>query len=415
MVRFARFPCSLLLLMVSLALVVGLGGCDDGAATGAGTDPDGQARAATHERTPDIPPPSKNPVVRDLPAPRADAPVAGRDAPSGPGPGIAFERIEHDFGTVSDIGQYRTAFAFTNTGTETLVIGEIKAGCGCTIPSLAKKEYVPGESGEIDVVFNPRGKSGSTPRSVRVFTNARSEPYMLTFNSDVRPMFETEQKFLRFGTLSIGEPHTRTLTFTYQDPDLEVRSVTTNHDDIEAKLLEIGDIRTNPDGTTIHEGTIEVHLAETLPWGTLFATQLWIDVTGTPIDSEAPRNERYVVYLQGDVFGELQCITTGNGRRTSPGTVMSVGLVQPGESFEYDARITRVSGEPFEILGTSVEEQGILESLDIGVEPAGRGMYRIVVNGTVGQHRGQVQSVVKVQTDVPGEEALTLRLTGRVN
>ena len=56
--------------------------------------------------------------------------------PGGPGPRLTFKERTHDFGKISASRAQQRAFAFTNTGTERLQVGEITlapaAAGGCT-------------------------------------------------------------------------------------------------------------------------------------------------------------------------------------------------------------------------------------------------------------------------------------------
>ena len=62
-----------------------------------------------------------------------------------PHPKISFQKTVHDFGEVGIKEKGQCQFKFKNTGTALLKIGEITASCGCTVPTLSKKEYQPGE------------------------------------------------------------------------------------------------------------------------------------------------------------------------------------------------------------------------------------------------------------------------------
>src|SRR5258708_9335121 len=46
---------------------------------------------------------------------------------------------------------------FTNAGPSPVAILDVRPSCGCTTATLAKKEYSPGEPGEIDAKFNFAG------------------------------------------------------------------------------------------------------------------------------------------------------------------------------------------------------------------------------------------------------------------
>ncbi|MEM7228380.1 MAG: DUF1573 domain-containing protein, partial [Planctomycetota bacterium] len=90
----------------------------------------------------------ERPTRPSRPRPTADEIRRAQD--SRQGPRIAFERIEHDYGEVWDIEETITTFKFSNVGTDTLVIDQIKPSCGCTTTQLEKMVYEPGESAEIE-------------------------------------------------------------------------------------------------------------------------------------------------------------------------------------------------------------------------------------------------------------------------
>ncbi|MEJ7661957.1 MAG: DUF1573 domain-containing protein [Hymenobacter sp.] len=54
----------------------------------------------------------------------------------------------------------RHTFKFTNTGKSPLLIADATASCGCTTPSWTKEPIAPGATGEMEVLFDSRGKRG---------------------------------------------------------------------------------------------------------------------------------------------------------------------------------------------------------------------------------------------------------------
>lgn len=78
---------------------------------------------------------------------------------------------EYDFGKVAAGTKVTYQFKFKNTGSEPLVITNVKPSCGCTTPSWSKDEVAPGAEGFIDVAFNTAGKSGIQSKTVTVTGN----------------------------------------------------------------------------------------------------------------------------------------------------------------------------------------------------------------------------------------------------
>jgi len=90
-------------------------------------------------------------------------------------PVMTFTEEIHEFGTIKSGEKVKHLFKFTNTGTAPLVIKGAKSTCGCTIPKFPKEAVLPGESGEISVVFNSKGKFGQQNKPVRITANTVPE------------------------------------------------------------------------------------------------------------------------------------------------------------------------------------------------------------------------------------------------
>jgi hypothetical protein len=89
---------------------------------------------------------------------------------------IAYEEVLHDFGDVFYPSDNKYTFRFKNTGTEPLVISDAKASCGCTVPRKPEKPIMPGESGEMDVVFKPKEGQVGQEVTKRITVTANTEP-----------------------------------------------------------------------------------------------------------------------------------------------------------------------------------------------------------------------------------------------
>lgn len=82
---------------------------------------------------------------------------------------IQFVSEEHDFGNGPQGTPVSHEFVFKNTGTQPLVLLDVKASCGCTTPSWTKEPIMPGQTGKIETKYN-MARAGSYRKSITVTT-----------------------------------------------------------------------------------------------------------------------------------------------------------------------------------------------------------------------------------------------------
>ncbi len=74
---------------------------------------------------------------------------------------------------------------FKNTGDKNLIIENVTASCGCTIPEKPEQPFAPGQEGVIKAKFNGSG-SGSIVKQVHVIANTKpAKEHTLTFTGEV--------------------------------------------------------------------------------------------------------------------------------------------------------------------------------------------------------------------------------------
>jgi len=88
---------------------------------------------------------------------------------------LAFEstaiRVDAELGDT----EYRALFPFKNVGSETIKIDHVSSSCGCTVPALKKKTFAPGESGEVEAVFDFGSRVGPQRKVITVKLEGSSE------------------------------------------------------------------------------------------------------------------------------------------------------------------------------------------------------------------------------------------------
>ncbi len=125
-------------------------------------------------------------------APNADATTPANNnaasnvaTPTGPTTTMSFSESTFDFGEVDEGEKVSHVYEFTNTGNEPLVISNAKGSCGCTVPKWPKTPIAPGETGEILVEFNSKGKPGKQTKRVTVTANTDPAQTFLTITGQV--------------------------------------------------------------------------------------------------------------------------------------------------------------------------------------------------------------------------------------
>ena len=78
----------------------------------------------------------------------------------------------YDFGKVTEGEVVEYSYRFKNTGDKPLVVTNVSASCGCTVPEKPEEPIKPGEIGFIKVKFNSEGHPGEAHKTVRVSSNA---------------------------------------------------------------------------------------------------------------------------------------------------------------------------------------------------------------------------------------------------
>jgi hypothetical protein len=102
-----------------------------------------------------------------------------------------FTTIEWIDSTTRNLGKLvkdqsvEVTFRFKNSGDKTLIIENVSASCGCTIPEKPEQPIAPGQEGVIKAKFNGSG-SGPITKTVTVIANTNpSKQHTLTFAGEV--------------------------------------------------------------------------------------------------------------------------------------------------------------------------------------------------------------------------------------
>jgi hypothetical protein len=319
-------------------------------------------------------------------------------------PRISFVTLSHDFGALPDTKSVRTSFLFSNTGTGTLVITDVKASCGCTVPTLAKSELLPGEGSVIDVIFDPAGRAGDLTKSLGVISNAQPDNLTrLTISAHIEPTVRVDALILQLGNLQVGQENRHWFNVYYRNPQVEITRIEVDHPHITARQAGPGtESPVNEQGE--HRATIEVVVDKDAPWGAIDRAKLTFSARAPTAADADHAVVSYEILVVGAVYGDLQA---------QPRYLAANELLVQGQPFTAAAVLSRVSGAPFTITDIQVKDPPVPDAV-ARVEQISAGEYRILLEGTAPQTSGGLSGSVALRTDVPGEENLVILLSAYV-
>jgi hypothetical protein len=102
--------------------------------------------------------------------------------PEGPLPVIAFDKTDHDFGSIEQGKKVSYTYTFKNTGDAPLIIQSAQPTCGCTVSNYSKDPIPVGGSGFVTAEFDAKA-AGMQNKSVTVTANTFPKQTVLKFKA----------------------------------------------------------------------------------------------------------------------------------------------------------------------------------------------------------------------------------------
>jgi hypothetical protein len=338
--------------------------------------------------------PAKPAAAQDVkPAQPVPADQAPADAPR-----ITFDSNSHDFGVITDDHPVTHKFIFTNTGKSTLTISNLQGSCGCTVPALVKKDYLPGESGEVTVTYNPSNRRGKQHTNVTVTSNDPVTPTLqLQVHSNIKPLMYIEPQNVNFGQAARGKNLTTTVQVYSRKPDLVPQQATCSNPNIIAKLLEPTQVTVEDE--TLYKYPMEISVASTAEIG---------HIIGTVSIRTSDPSRLLNMQVNAEVVGDFA---------VAPMRMQFLNI-QPNGPITSTVRVTSRSGKPFKITG--VEEVTSFTKLfnDIRfteVPDSKPQAWTITASGNAPAAQSGFRGELIVHTDAPDEPTFKIPYNGYVS
>lgn len=153
---------------------------------------------------------------------------------------IKLEPTSLDFGKLKQMETRTAKVKVTNVGAGLLVIEDVRADCGCTVPELTTKALRAGESTELTVHFDSKSFSGPIHKLIKITSNDPDRRLVeLPLAADIRAVLLVDPVSERVGFSSglLGEVASRSVTFTAPDVTLRLQADKTQKGLFDVKVV----------------------------------------------------------------------------------------------------------------------------------------------------------------------------------
>lgn len=186
---------------------------------------------------------SSGPVSAGVPAAAVPAPTPIPAAAPGltSNARISFQNKEFDFGRVPQGQVLKMEFVFTNTGSSTLEVQDVRPGCGCTTAGVWSRTVEPGKTGSIPIQFSTANFGGRVSKPVTVTCNDPTQPNVsLHINGEIWRAIDIQPNFVYFNAADPETNETRIARIINNMPDdLKITDVTSTNRMFAVELKEV--------------------------------------------------------------------------------------------------------------------------------------------------------------------------------
>ena len=153
-------------------------------------------------------------------------------------PDLVFEKMEYNFGTISQGEKVDVTFRFQNAGSAPLMIDRVRTSCGCTAALLSSDILAPGEVGEVEAEFDSTRFKGRVSKTIYLYTNdPETQVAQLTIEGNIEETLAAEPSRLDFQNLQAGETKTLQVElFNRSDRSVTLGAVQVTNPQLQADL-----------------------------------------------------------------------------------------------------------------------------------------------------------------------------------
>lgn len=284
-----------------------------------------------------------------------------------------FAETSKDFGTVAKGAKTEHRFVFRNRYKEDVHVVGVRTSCGCTTPSVTKKDLKTHETSEIVAVFNTKTFVGQHGATLTVtFDKPFRAEVQLRVTGNIRGEVTFEPPFIDLGNVDLGKGVERTVRVTHLGSTpweiKDVRSVNSNY------VVSLSPPR-HTGAQSIYDLTLR--LRPDCPAGDQKGELLLV--------TNDARAKQIPMEVQGRVVAEVT---------VSP-QLLALGSVQPGGSVTKNVVVR--ANRPFKVTGVECGPDGCITC---SVKDAHAPVHILPVTFQAGETSGKIERLLKITTDL---------------
>jgi hypothetical protein len=300
-----------------------------------------------------------------------------------------FDELSRDFGTVPRGPMLTHPMRVVNKTSGTIQITNVRVSCGCTAARALQTSLAPGQETAILIQMDTRKFVG--PKTVTVFVQfsqanqPRFDEVRLTISSNSREDISILPESLSLGKVKRGDSATGSTTLTFVgNPRWEITSVTSDSNYAQPKV----ELIKKEGGEVVYK--LSATMRSDTPAGKWF-TDVWVQ-TNNP---NAPKI-RVPLTIEVEAPLTVNPMTVGLGEIKAGKVAERKVIVRGARAF----RIVGIEGADKEMsVRDTTNENKTVHVLTVTVQP---------------QSAGELSRVIKVLTDLEGEEAIQFLAVAQV-
>lgn len=323
--------------------------------------------------------------------------------PNAPGPPQVdyVEYPDFEFGVMDINTKGRHTFRIGNKGASPLRLRFASSSCSCTVSNIQDNAILPGETGEVEVVWETPEYTQHFAQSVTLLTNDKREPaIVLRIQGAVQAKVIYQPEELTFPNVSHGE--TLTGEFLVLAPKADALKISRTSDadaDWVESIEELSAEEAASHGATA-ASRVKIRLPKDLKSG-YFTQPVPISVELTTGDEVEQRIDRPLVR------GTVQSSAALFGRKIQSDGYLRVGALRNGEGANEDVfMVLREAKDPVEILAVEYEPTWLkIDVTPQEAEKEGERLFKVHVevprDAPVCMHTGSGAVPITIRTNHP--------------